>query len=58
METIDEKTINELFKKTEYKYWTVSENGDIGEKLVIEEQIYPSCLIPATRLNELFDTYF
>lgn len=53
MATIDENVINELFKKPEYKYWTVSESGDIDEKLVPEEQVNPSYPIPANRLNEL-----
>ena len=53
MVTIDENVINELCKKPEYKYWVVSENGDIDEKFVPEEQLYPSYPIPANRLNEL-----
>lgn len=53
MVTIDKNAFDELFKKPEYKYWTVSENGDIDEKFVPEEQIYPSCSIPANRLNEM-----
>lgn len=52
-ENIDESVIKELTKKRERRYWIVSENGDIDEKFVPEEQIYPSYPIPANRLNEL-----
>ena len=50
---IDENVIKELTKKPEYKYWTVSESGDIDEKFVPEEEIYPSYQISANRLNEM-----
>lgn len=50
---INENLIGELTKKPEYKYWIVSENGDIDEKFVPEKQLYPSYPIPAERLNEL-----
>lgn len=53
MATIDKDLINDFLKKEEYKYWTVSENGDMDEKIVPEEQPYPCYPIPANRLNEL-----